>query len=332
MSGGEGERQLILETTDRIFSDMAGNQLNEMAERGEWPEELWKTLEDTGLVLASISERAGGSGGDRLDSLEIIRRSAYHAAPLPLADTCLAAWLIEDAGGQVPTGPVSIARGKFTFDKGVEGNADGVLFAPWCHHLLCVGDSQMALVPSGEFESTHDQNLAGELQGSVNVQSSNPVVYQQAGDRVMELGAMIRSYQMAGALESVLEMAVGYATEREQFGRPLARFQAIQHQLAIAAGEVAAAGLAADMAGRTKNRREIAVAKSRAGEAAGKVAEIAHQVLGAIGYTLEHALNYRTRRLWCWRDDFGNETYWNGELGQMVLSKGGDHLWSYIVG
>jgi alkylation response protein AidB-like acyl-CoA dehydrogenase len=73
------------------------------------------------------------------------------------------------------------------------------------------------------------------------------------------------------------------------------------------------------------------VAKSRIGEAAGKGAEIAHQVHGAMGFTREHNLHYSTRRLWSWRDEFGNETYWQSRLGREIAARGADALWPMLT-
>ncbi|HJU19618.1 MAG TPA: acyl-CoA dehydrogenase family protein, partial [Stellaceae bacterium] len=70
-----------------------------------------------------------------------------------------------------------------------------------------------------------------------------------------------------------------------------------------------------------------AAAKIRAGSAAGRVAEIAHQVHGAIGFTHEHSLHRLTRRLWSWRDEFGSESCWSLELGRRTLQAGADALW-----
>jgi alkylation response protein AidB-like acyl-CoA dehydrogenase len=75
----------------------------------------------------------------------------------------------------------------------------------------------------------------------------------------------------------------------------------------------------------------LAAAKIRAGEAAGAVAEIAHQVHGAIGFTEEHSLHYLTRRLWSWRDEFGHEGFWAAELGRRVAEAGPDQLWPLIT-
>ena len=100
--------------------------------------------------------------------------------------------------------------------------------------------------------------------------------------------------------------------ERKQFGQPLAKFQAIQHQLAVMATEVAASTRSVDQMQMTEDAPsdlDVAIAKARVGEAVGVSTDTAHQVMGAMGYTREHHLNYLTRRLWLWRDQFGHETF-----------------------
>src|SRR5262249_5811410 len=131
------------------------------------------------------------------------------------------------------------------------------------------------------------------------------------------------------------EQSVRYVTERKQFGRALAAFQAIQHNLAVLAGHVAASGIAADNAFRAADRGdpafEVAVAKVRAGEAAGVGAGIAHQAHGAIGFAYEHSLHFATRRLWSWRAEFGNESRWAVRLGHEVAARGADRLWGELT-
>ena len=157
---------------------------------------------------------------------------------------------------------------------------------------------------------------------------------------LVQLGAAARAQQMAGALEHILEQSVQFSLDRVQFGRPIAKFQAVQHNLASLAGEVAAAGAAADAAaeaiashglGGALVAAEVAIAKLRVGEAAGTGAAIAHQVHGAMGFTYEHSLHHATRRLWAWREEFGNETHWATQLGHMVAEGGADELWPFIT-
>ncbi|MEE7491551.1 acyl-CoA dehydrogenase family protein, partial [Methylobacterium oryzae] len=152
---------------------------------------------------------------------------------------------------------------------------------------------------------------------------------------VESVGAWVRAQQMVGALETCLGSALDHAQERQQFGRPLAKFQAIQHMLAEAAGHVAAATAAADLAaacwGDPRFVLATAIAKARCGEAAGHVAAIGHQIHGAMGFTQEHPLHRATRRLWSWRDEFGSDALWQERIGRAVCAGGGAALWPMLV-
>ena len=203
--------------------------------------------------------------------------------------------------------------------------------------VLLVEREACALVPG--------TSLAGEARDDIAFDGVRPLRSAPAPegldrDRLMLVGAAMRAAQMAGALSRLLDQSVQYAQEREQFGRPIGRFQAVQHALAELAGEAAAAEAAADAAGEAVAAGEfgpagiaaIAAAKARAGEAASKGAAIAHQVHGAMGFTYEHSLHHRTRRLWCWRDEFGNERAWSARLGRLIAAQGADALWPFVTG
>jgi acyl-CoA dehydrogenase len=144
---------------------------------------------------------------------------------------------------------------------------------------------------------------------------------------------------MVGAVERVVGMAVDHARNREQFGRPLSRFQVIQHALAEAAEEVAAARASVDVALRAwaggdadLQMRTTAVAKLRTGRAAMRCARIAHQVHGAVGVTMEHPLHVLTTRLSVWRDECGGEAAWALELGRAALCTSARDLWPSVTG
>ena len=156
----------------------------------------------------------------------------------------------------------------------------------------------------------------------------------------MLMGSTIRSVETAGALEAILSLSVAYANERTAFERPIGKFQAVQQNLARLAGEVAAAlavsGSAADTIAQAETFDdavffEAASAKIRTAEAATEGAAIAHQVLGAIGFTQEHILHRFTLRMLSWRDDFGNESYWAAELGKRVARGGVDEFWPLVA-
>jgi alkylation response protein AidB-like acyl-CoA dehydrogenase len=159
-------------------------------------------------------------------------------------------------------------------------------------------------------------------------------------NEMRQLGAALRASQMAGALESMLHISTQYASERVAFGRPISKFQAVQHNLAQLGTEVAAAltasGSCAETMANSSDKSEavfleVAAAKIRVGEAVDKGSAIAHQVHGAIGFTNEYVLQRFTRRTWGWRDDFGSEAVWAKDLGERVIANGADALWPMLT-
>jgi acyl-CoA dehydrogenase len=343
-------RNDLQKTVDRIFDAHCPKSVRESAEAGEWPGALWQALEEVGLTRAALPEAAGGSGIDFEDAMFALRRSAYHAAPVPLAETMLAGRLLAAAGIAVPEGGLTVApvqrsdRLIFSRDAAgaaVSGEARRVPWGNACAHALVAGEFEgkgmVGLAAIAGATKSVEKNLAGETRAQLKFERAPLIAFAPLDGALARLeaeGALYRSVQMAGALERTLEYALQYANERVQFGRPIAKFQAIQHMLAVLAGQVAAASAAADAAVEASqlapDEFAISVAKSRVGEAAGKAAEIAHQVHGAMGYTREHNLHYSTRRLWSWRDEFGNETYWQTRLGRRVAAAGADALWPML--
>jgi acyl-CoA dehydrogenase len=155
------------------------------------------------------------------------------------------------------------------------------------------------------------------------------------GERLLHLGAFLRTAQIGGALAASLEMCLRYAQERAQFGRELRKFQAIQHLLAQLAEESAAVFTASAAAARALDACDgdfaVACAKLRANMATGHAALIAHQVHGAIGITEEYDLHRFTNRLWAWRSEFGNDRFWAMQLGRGVLSQATATPWDLLT-
>jgi acyl-CoA dehydrogenase len=305
---------------------------------------LWQALDEVGLTKAALPEAAGGSGLEFGDAMLALRRSAYHAFPVPLAETMIAGRLLAAAGLQVPEGALTIApvaqSDVFDFDlnKKISGKATRVPWGNHCAHAVVAGESEIGVVSLGGMAGLVEKNLAGEPRVTLKFESRPLLAHAPlagARARLEAEGALARSVQMAGALERALAYSLQYAGERVQFGRPIGKFQAVQHLLAVLAAQAAASSAAADAAveasAAAPDSFAVAVAKSRIGEAAGKGAEIAHQVHGAMGFTREHNLHYSTRRLWSWRDEFGNETHWQSRLGREIAARGADALWPMLT-
>ncbi|AJA08674.1 acyl-CoA dehydrogenase-like protein [Sphingopyxis fribergensis] len=145
---------------------------------------------------------------------------------------------------------------------------------------------------------------------------------------------------MAGAMDRALTLSIDHVNTRQQFGRPLGKFQAVQQSLAVMACEVRAVGaVAAALAARLDTAKldaaaagfEIAAAKLRANRAVGVVTSIAHQVHGAIGFTAEYELHRLTVPLMRWRGAHGNDDHWAQILGRQVAALGGRGLWDTMT-
>lgn len=212
-------------------------------------------------------------------------------------------------------------------------------------HVESADGDRLAVLAPGDARVEARESLAGEPLDTLHLDGVEPRALHAlpagwSADALRLAGALLRAQAMTGALERILAMSVQYAQEREAFGRPIAKFQAVQHNLAMLAGEAAAATAASDGAmlaaaahGFADERalRAVAAAKIRVGEAAGAGAAIAHQVHGAMGFTFEHRLHQFTRRLWSWRDEHGQESEWAIRLGRLVAAAGAESLWPSLT-
>jgi acyl-CoA dehydrogenase len=149
------------------------------------------------------------------------------------------------------------------------------------------------------------------------------------------LGAFVLVALSAGALDAALAMSIEHVNTRQQFGKPLGKFQAVQQSLAVFAVEAAAVNVAGAAAAAALDRGdatfEIAAAKLRTNVAIGIGTGIAHQVHGAIGFTQEYPLHPLTRSLMRWRSECGNDAYWAGILGGLACVNGGAGLWTEMA-
>jgi alkylation response protein AidB-like acyl-CoA dehydrogenase len=351
------ETRMLLESMGRLFEDHCTKPVAEAAEAGTFPDALWQAVSDSGVPLGGVAD----SGVEWSDLYAVLRVAGRYAAPIPLAETMLAAWAASSAGFSVDERPMTVGpvRAGETLRLARDGNgwrlSGRASRLPWGRDagriallatdpdgrtMVVFGDGvQGARLPAG------GTNMAGEPRDTYEFAglglSGNEVAPAAPGIDQAALyrrGALARATMMAGAMERALDTAVNYAQERRQFGRPIGKFQAVQQNLAVMAGQVAAAGAAADagveaLAIEDSRKQEflVAIAKTRVGEAATLASEIAHQVHGAIGFTKEYALQLSTRRLWSWRDEFGGESEWATKIGAYICAQGADALWSTLT-
>jgi len=336
--------QLLSDTAEKLFSDHVTKNCIEEAEKGVWPESLWSEVIDNGLNLILVPEDLGGVGGTWMNAGILFKTSGRYQAPIPLAENIVASYVLSLGNIAAPEGAIiTLLDGSFNSQNGlISGTSLRTPFSSSSSHGVVLfsddKDLKVGLVEINKENIVENNNIALESRGEVvleNVQPLQSDIINCNSDFIYKIGALMRSNQMAGALESILDQSVRYANERIQFGRPIGKFQAIQQDLAVLSTHVAASSVAADYASFCMDKGDpdfaIAVAKSRIDDAVSVGAGIAHQVHGAIGFTYEHGLHFATRRLWSWRAEYGAGSEWAKTLGQKAISNGAEKFWPSIT-
>nr|WP_249795022.1 acyl-CoA dehydrogenase family protein [Bradyrhizobium sp. Oc8] len=346
---------IVVETAEKIFADLADPQTINNDKKDSWQAPLWQALSEAGLPLSWVPDDLGGSGASLADGFALLNAAGRFAIAVPLAETMLAGWLLAQAKISSPEGEMTVLpaspRDRITLDAdgALSGRCRGIPFAKAAKHfaVLAYGKDgiSIALVDAGKGRIESGLNVGYDHSDTVTLDKVQPVAIKVAPKgfdqtTMMLIGGVARSLQIAGALESMLDISVRYSNERVAFEKKISKFQAVQHNLARLAGEsaaaLAAATSAADAIANAKSfddevYLEAASAKIRCAEAAEKGGGIAHQVHGAIGFTNEHILHRYSLRALAWRDDFGSESHWAVELGKLVARRGADELWPLVA-
>lgn len=338
------------------IGDMLADQLQRLLENRVTPDwltaleknadisPLWQEIENLGLPLSMASGDAGANLNWQ-ECLPLMRTLGWHGAPVPLLETMIAAQALSAAGVRVPEGAIALSTVDYQLnaDGGLAGED---LLVPWlshCQWLVGVavtagtGVKQLFLLPTRELSPQAVNSVARVPSSAIQLDGvkATTMAPLAPNTNLLEACALGRAALISGVLDRVLAVTVEYANTRQQFGRAIGKFQAIQHHLAEIAMQVAASQ-AAVIFGSQKmdggnSQRGAAIAKIRTGVAATKTTAAAHQVFGAIGITEEHELHLLTRRLWQWRSEAGSDLFWAELLGQQVIAAGGPQVWAGIA-
>lgn len=350
---------MIRDSVAHLFSNEITKALIEQTESGVFPARLWESIENSGFHRVMCREEEGGMGESWETAFPILHGIGYHQAPIPLAETIVASFLLSASSVAIPDGPLTFAQADratgLQLDSGggkarITGTFSQVSWARWCSHIVVpLGETNdMALV-------TLDQSAVGieprtDKAGmpldivtfdSAEVARVFPWRFGEAGAVLLYLEALCKSIMIVGALDFAFDLSVGYVKDRKQFGKAIGKNQAIQQQIALMAGNLSSAKMAAVVAaqeaihlGRLASDTSAfttAVAKLSAGEAVAICAGIAHQVHGAIGFTYEYPLNFATRRAWSWREQAGTDASWANRIGQAAMAAGKDRFWERLT-
>ena len=333
----------------RLVDDIGERSFQARIGRRALPDPLdtraWGHLEDAGLTrLLSDAD----SGGGPRETAVVLRSLARHAVTVPLAETdVLAGWLAARAGVEVTQGgPLTVAVGAAVRSNDrLTATIPAVAYAADAARIVLAvrddGDLLVAVRDPAELSIAKGHNAGGEPRDTVTVDIPGEActVAADAEAELIRRGAWSRCVQIVGALDAAVEFSVAHTREREQFGRPLSAFQAVQHELAAMAGEVERARAAVELAvaaaadhgfDSPQTDYAVTVAKVTLGQVVPKVVTSAHQLHGAIGVTIEHRLWLATMRARSWIEEFGDTAHYARHLGRLALSA--HDPWDVIVG
>ncbi len=334
------EQQAVTDLAERIFGDALSpddqtERLRAVEQAGDWfDHDLWRTLADAGLLGIALSTDVGGAGLDAVALALLLRAQGAHVAPLPLLPSSVAALVVDrhGSGEQRQRLLPGVADGSTVLTVAVQELLDDRLEVPGCtftegkltgrkvivehfdaaDHLLVT-----ASAPDGPCCVLVDRSAPGltaETGLSTRLQPLSDITLDDVPGQILDRGpddgsvtTLLDHLRLGicatqlGVTERALAMTADYTSTREQFGRPIATFQAVGQRLAdqfVNVGGIRLATLSA--AWRLANDRDatedLLVAKWWATERATDVAHATQHVHGGIGVATDYPLHRYT--LW----------------------------------
>lgn len=295
----------------------------------------WPRLAEMGLTGVLAPESAGGLGLRDIDFVLLAEEAGRAALP---------EMLTEHAGVAVPmlAQLASDSRAANALQQAASGDARVGVIHPINPFSMAAQDADLLLV----FDGDH-AHLASRAQvkleacasldplrplakvafaASSETRIASGTAARAARDAAGERGALYAAAEMLGLAARLIELAVEYTAQRQQFGRAIGSYQAIKHHLANAQVKLefarpvvyAAAALLDDATDGA--RLLISHAKLAAGEAADFAARVAMQVHGAMGYSWEVDLHFFMKRSFVLAGWYGDRNFHMRRVQSMILS------------
>jgi alkylation response protein AidB-like acyl-CoA dehydrogenase len=306
MDFGFNDEQQEIQRTAREFlsARFPPEKVRELAESRTYDDALWREICELGWPGIAIDEAHGGQGLGMVELVILCEELGYACAPTPFLSNAAAGLIIRAAGtgeqreGWLPGIASGEARGAAAFTPegpSIVPDAEGavVIVLPEGDGAALVQASDAQMEPLELIDPTRSYARVGAADGET-----------VPGDLDAGLArvAVAVAAELTGIAQRAMEMAVDYAKEREQFGRPIGSYQAVSHrcaQMLLDTEEARSLTYYAAWAADAEPESLLlaaSMAKARASDAAWKVTASALQVLGGIGFTWEHDLHFLLKR------------------------------------
>jgi len=295
---------------------------------------VWNTLAQTGLIGMTAGQDVGGMGMTDLDWVLPLEETGYAAWPAPIVDTVAAGIpLLEAAGteaqrerwlGPAAEGQVKIVLSFEGQDLVAHAGSSDLLIAERDGAAYCIPLSDVSLVPEKSVDRARDISRIS-FEAAPRHRMRDDVDTGALVSLSRDRAALGTAAQLIGLCRRMLDMAVQYAKDREQFGVPIGAQQAVKHRLSNALIEQEFARplvyRAAWSLATSASDAGVAVSlgKIYAGQAAQFVAKQALQVHGAIGYTIEYDLHMWMKRAWALAAAHGDASHHRERIADHIL-------------
>ncbi|RJG20802.1 acyl-CoA dehydrogenase family protein [Massilia cavernae] len=291
-----------------------------------------------GIFSLSVPEADGGMGMGDIDWALLTQELGYYAIPDSMSDTAYVAtgllaalpaghpvrseWL-----ARMVTGDCRIAVGHPVNPWVADAElADLLLLAHGTEvHAVPRAAVSLAALPSIDASRRLAQV---EWQPGPDTLLADGAAGQALWDETLERGALNVSGQLLGLAQRMLDLAVDYAAQRKQFGKPIGAFQAVKHHLADVVTKIEFAkpvlyrAVVALAHGDSNRALRVSHAKLACAEAAWTAARKAIQVHGAMGYTWEVDLQMFMKRAWVLDAAWGDRAFHKARVAAALLADG----------
>jgi alkylation response protein AidB-like acyl-CoA dehydrogenase len=295
--------------------------VRELADVGGVDRARWRELADLGLFSLRLAEADGGAGLGWTDAVLAFEELGRALVPGPLVWTHLLAGRVDGAAdGSVIVGAVDRDDPSGVVEHAASLDALAVLDDAG---LWLVDPTGLGLesLPTPLDPLTPVSRLRAPLPQGEQLVGPDEVAAFRLG------GAVLTAAMALGVAEASTDLAVAYAKERQQFGRPIGAFQALKHLMAdmfvraeLARGAVYAAGVTLDDPTVGSVERAGAAAKITAGEAAIGNGKTCVQVHGGMGYTWEVDAHLLLKRAYVLEAAFGGRDEWSDTLADLLAT------------
>ncbi len=261
---------------------------------------VWAALGEAGFFSLRLAESDGGAGLALAEAVLVHEEAGRVLLPGPLIAGQLAAGLVKGAAeGTAVVTAVDLGAAAGAAPGAAPADAPLVAHADTADSVLVLDAGTVRVLPAAVLDAEAVRSV-DPLTPLHRVRTAPPAGSPLAADaaRLRREAALLTAAQQLGSASRTLDMAVRYAREREQFGRPIGGFQAVKHLCAEMLVRAELARTAVYAGAVTGAATDIAAAKLLADEAAVHNARDCLQVHGGMGFTWEADVHLHLKRAW----------------------------------